>query len=68
MTCALRMFWGFHNHYQTAEPWAARLPVHRAASAPPKGDVHVFGALVVVVFEDGHLLLHLLKASGGDST
>ena len=59
---------GFLNHYQTAEPWAARLPVHRAASAPPKGDVHVFGVLVVVVFEDGRLRLDLLSASGeGDS-
>ena len=58
---------GFLNHYQTAEPWAYAMPVHRAENAPPKGDVHVFGVLVVVAFEDGRLLLHLLNASGGDS-
>ena len=58
---------GVFNQYQTAEPWARAMPVHRAEKAPPKGDVHVFGVLVVVVFEDGRLLLHLLKASGGDS-
>jgi hypothetical protein len=38
-----------------------------ATKTPPKGDVHVFGVLVVVVFEDGRLLLHLLSASGGGS-
>jgi hypothetical protein len=59
---------GLFNHYQTAEPWAYAMPVHRARNAPPKGDVHVFGVLVVVVFDDGRLLLHLLNASGGDST
>jgi hypothetical protein len=59
---------GFVNHYQTAEPWACAMPVHRAEKAPPKGDVHVFGMLVVVAFEDGRLLLHLFSASGGDST
>ena len=58
---------GVFNLYQTAEPWACAMPVHRAARTPPKGDVHVFGVLVVVVFEDGRLLLHLLNASGGDS-
>ena len=58
---------GFFNHYQTAEPWARAMPVHRGEKTPPKGDVHVFGVLVVVVFEDGRLLLHLLSASGGDS-
>lgn len=58
---------GAFNHYQTAEPWACAMPVHRAGKAPPKGEVHVFGVLVVVVFEDGRLLLHLLNASGGDS-
>jgi hypothetical protein len=58
---------GVFNHYQTAEPWAYAMPVSRAAEAPPKGAVHVFGLLVVVVFEDGRLLLHLLKASGGES-
>ena len=59
---------GVFNQYQTAEPWARAMPVHRVAKAPPKGDVHVFGVLVVVVFDDGRLLLHLLNASGGDST
>jgi hypothetical protein len=58
---------GFVNHYQTAEPWADAMPVRRATKTPPKGDVHVFGALVVVVFDDGHLLLHLSNASGGGS-
>jgi hypothetical protein len=58
---------GFFNHYQTAEPWACAMPVHRAEKAPPKGDVHVFGVLVVVAFDDGRVLLHLLNASGGDS-
>ena len=42
------------------------MPVHRAERPPPKGDVHVFGVLVVVVFEDGRLRLHLLNASRGD--
>jgi hypothetical protein len=55
------------NHYQTAGPWAQALPVRRAAKAPAKGDVHVFGLLVVVAFDDGRVLLHLLNASGGDS-
>jgi hypothetical protein len=55
---------GIFNHYQTAKPWAFAMPVRRAVKAPPKGDVHVFGALVVVVFENGHLVLHVLKASG----
>jgi hypothetical protein len=54
------------NHYQTAEPWACAMPVHRAARTPPKGDVYVFGVLVVVAFDDGHVLLHLLNASRGD--
>ena len=58
---------GVFNQYQTAEPWAHAMRVHRAEEAPPKGDVHVFGVLVVVVFDDGRLLLHLLNASGGDS-
>ena len=57
---------GVFNQYQTAEPWAHAMPVHRAEKAPPKGDVHVFGVLVVVVFEDGRLRLHLLKAKRGD--
>ena len=61
------MIVGLFNQYQTAEPWAHAMPVHRAAKAPPKGDVHVFGVLVVVVLDDGRLLLHLLSASGGDS-
>ncbi|TMQ08608.1 MAG: hypothetical protein E6J90_39810 [Deltaproteobacteria bacterium] len=52
------------NQYQTPEPWAYAMPVRRATKSPPKGDVHVFGALVVVVFEDGRLVLHLLNASG----
>ena len=58
---------GAINQYQTAEPWAHAMPVHRAEKAPPKGDVHVFGVLVVVVFDDGRLLLHLRSASGGAS-
>lgn len=58
---------GFLNQYQTADAWAAARPVHHAAKAPPKGEVHVFGVLVVVAFDDGRLLLHLLSASGGDS-
>lgn len=58
---------GFFNHYQTAEPWAYATPV-RGEKAPPKGDVHVFGVLVAVAFDDGRRLLHLLNASRGDST
>ena len=58
---------GVFNQYQTAEPWACAMPVHRADKAPTKGDVYVFGVLVVVAFDDGHVLLHLLNASGGDS-
>ncbi len=54
------------NYYQTAEAWACAMPVHRAARTPPKGDVHVFGVLVVVVFDDGRVLLHLLNASRGE--
>ncbi len=55
------------NQYQTAEPWAHAMPVRRPDKAPPKGDVHVFGVLVVVVFDDGRLVLHLVKASGVNS-
>ena len=53
----------FFNQYQTAEPWAYAIPVHRAKKAPPKGDVHVFGVLVVVAFDDGRMLLFLDDAS-----
>lgn len=56
---------GAFNQYQTAEPWACAMPVHRAEKTPLKGEVHVFGVLVVVAFEEGRLLLHLLNASGG---
>jgi hypothetical protein len=59
---------GFLNQYQTAAPWADARPVHRAERTPPMGDVHVFGVLVVVAFDDGRVRLHLLKASGGGST
>lgn len=54
---------GFFNQYQTAEPWAYAIPVYRAEKAPPKGDVHVFGVLVVVAFDDGRVLLFLDDAS-----
>jgi hypothetical protein len=58
---------GVFTQYQTAEPWARAMPVHRADKAPPKSDVHVFGVPVVVVFDDGRMLLHLLNASGAES-
>jgi hypothetical protein len=61
------MIVGTFDQYQTAEPWAHAVPVHRAEKTPPKGDVHVFGVLVIVVFDDGGLLLHLLNASGDPS-